>query len=172
MRQIRQFRLIDPTFHGRRSAYFLQASMASVVLALILVVEIGVSNAAITASIASSVFLVFVVPHSIASSTRRLFGGHLVGVVVGVSAYAALRAVAGDPGTLSTESLAVAGAIGVGVAILLMAITNTEHPPAAGTTLALITFGANIDAVLFILSGAAILAVIRLVMARRMTNLL
>lgn len=94
MRQIRQFRLIDPTFHGRRSAYFLQASMASVVLALILVVEIGVSNAAITASIASSVFLVFVVPHSIASSTRRLFGGHLVGVIVGVSAYAALRAVA------------------------------------------------------------------------------
>ena len=95
-----------------------------------------------------------------------------MGVVVGVSAYAALRAVAGDPGTLSTESLAVAGAIGVGVAILLMAITNTEHPPAAGTTLALITFGANIDAVLFILSGAAILAVIRLLMARRMTNLL
>ena len=117
--------------------------MASVVLVLILVVEIGVSNAAITASIASSVFLVFVVPHSIASSTRRLFGGHLVAVIVGV-----------------------------GVAILLMAITNTEHPPAAGTTLALITFGSDIDAVLFILSGAAILAFIPLVMARRMTNLL
>ncbi|MCH8222596.1 MAG: HPP family protein [Chloroflexi bacterium] len=40
---------------------------------------------------------------------------------------------------MSTQSLAVAAAIGVGVAILLMAITNTEHPPAAGTTLALIT---------------------------------
>jgi len=97
VRQIRQFHLIDPTFHGRRSAYLLQASMASVVLVLILIVEIGVSNAAITASIASSVFLVFVVPHSIASSTRRLFGGHLVAVIVGVSAYAALQAVVGDP---------------------------------------------------------------------------
>ena len=93
-------------------------------------------------------------------------------VIVGVSAYAALQAVVGDPETISTQSLAVAAAIGVGVAILLMAITNTEHPPAAGTTLALITFGSDIDAVLFILSGAAILAVIRLVMARRMTNLL
>ncbi len=146
--------------------------MAAVVLALILVVEIGVSNAAITASIASSVFLVFVVPHSIASSTRRLFGGHLVAVIVGISAYAALRAVVGDPETLSTESLAVAGSIGVGVAILLMAITNTEHPPAAGTTLALITFGASVDAVLFILSAIALLTTLRLVMARRMTNLL
>jgi hypothetical protein len=53
-----------------------------------------------------------------------------------------------------------------------MAITNTEHPPAAGTTLALITFGSDTDAVLFILSGAAILSVIRLLLARRMTNLL
>ncbi len=146
--------------------------MASAVLVLILVVEIGVSNEAITASIASSVFLVFVVPHSIASSTRRLFGGHLVGVIVGVSAYAALRAVVGDSEAISTETFAVAGAIGVGVAILLMAITNTEHPPAAGTTLALITFGSDTDAVLFILSGAAILSAIRLLLARRMTNLL
>ncbi len=92
--------------------------------------------------------------------------------IVGVSAYVALRAVVGDPEAISTETLAVAGAIGVGVAILLMAVTNTEHPPAAGTTLALITFGADIDAVLFILSAVVILSAIRLLLARRMTNLL
>ena len=90
----------------------------------------------------------------------------------GSSAYAALRAVVGDAEVISSETLAVAGAIGVGVAILFMAITNTEHPPAAGTTLGLILVGANIDAVLFILSAIVILSVIRLALASRMTNLL
>ena len=146
--------------------------MATVVLVGILVVEIGVSNAAITASIASSVFLVFVVPHSVASSTRRLFGGHVVAVIVGVSAYAALKAIVGGADDISAETLAIAGAIGVGMSILLMATTNTEHPPAAGTTLALVTFGSDLDAVLFILSAIALLTVIRLVLVHRLTNLL
>ncbi len=35
MRQIRQFHLIDPNFHGRRSTYFLQATLASIALGLI-----------------------------------------------------------------------------------------------------------------------------------------
>ena len=149
---MRRFHLIDPTFRGRRSAYFLQAALAAISLVLILVVEVGVSSVAINTSIASSVFLVFVVPHSLASSTRRLLGGHIVGVVTG-------------------DTLAVAGAIGVGVAILVMAITNTAHPRAAGTPLGLITVGADTNAVLFILSAAAILTAIRLLLARHMANL-
>ena len=153
MRQIRPFHLIDPTFHGQRSAYFLQAAPAAISLVLILVVEVGVSSVPINTSIASSVFLVFVVPHSLASSTRRLLGGHIVGVISG-------------------DTCAVAGAIGVGVAILVMAITNTAHPPAAGTTLGLITVGADTSAVLFILSAAAILTAIHLLLARYMANLL
>ena len=139
---------------------------------LILVVEVGVSSVAINTSIASSVFLVFVVPHSLASSTRRLAGGHIVGVIIGASAYAALRAVMGDVDGISGDTFAVAGAIGVGVAILVMAITNTEHPPAAGTTLGLIIAGSSIDAVLFILTAAGMLAIVRIVLARKMVNLL
>jgi sugar phosphate permease len=70
------------------------------------------------------VFLVFVVPHSVASTTRRVVGGHIVGVIVEVAAFGILTLILDDPAEMSHQSFAIAGAISVGVAILLMALTN------------------------------------------------
>ena len=153
---------------------------AALALAAILLVETGFSNAAINASIASSVFLVFVVPHSVASSTRRVVGGHIVGVLVGVAAYGILTLILDDPAEMSRQSFAIAGAASVGVSILLMALTNTEHPPSAGTTLSLVaiggtvgtTYGTIFDAVWFIISAAIILALVRFLLRRWLVNLL
>ena len=172
--------LIDPSFHGRAGSYVLQSTLAALALAAILLVETGFSNAAINASIASSVFLVFVVPHSVASSTRRVVGGHIVGVLVGVAAYGILTLILDDPAEMSRQSFAIAGAASVGVAILLMALTNTEHPPSAGTTLSLVaiggtvgtTYGTIFDAVWFIISAAIILALVRFILRRWLVNLL
>lgn len=172
--------LIDPSFHGRSGSYVFQSTLAALALAAILLVETGFSNAAINASIASSVFLVFVVPHSVASSTRRVVGGHIVGVLVGVAAYGILTLILDDPAEMSRQSFAIAGAASVGVAILLMALTNTEHPPSAGTTLSLVaiggtvgtTYGTIFDAVWFIISAAIILALVRFLLRRWLVNLL
>ncbi|NQW16882.1 MAG: HPP family protein [Chloroflexi bacterium] len=164
--------IIDPSFHGRARSYFLQSTLAAVALAAILLVETGVSSAAINASIASSVFLVFVVPHSVAASTRRVVGGHVVGVIVGVTAFGVVSLFVEHPTHLSGQTFAIAGATSVGVAILLMALTDTEHPPSAGTALSLVAIGANFDAIWFILSAAVILAGVRIALSRWMVNLL
>jgi len=163
---------IDPSFHGNARSYFLQSTLATVALAASLLVESGVSSTAINASIASSVFLVFVVPHSVAASTRRVVGRHIVGVVVALAAYGVLSLILDDASNMSNQTFAIAGAISVGVAILLMAVTNTEQPPSAGTALSLVAIGASLNAIWFILSAALILAGVRFLLQRWMVNLL
>lgn len=53
-----------------------------------------------------------------------------------------------------------------------MVVTDTEHPPAAGTALGLIIPGYSHYAVVFILSGALILSAMRFVLRPKMINLL
>ena len=52
----------------------------------------------------------------------------------------------------------------MGVSIFIMVVTNTEHPPAAGTALGLLIPGWTLSAVTFILLSAIILSIIRLVL--------
>ena len=56
--------------------------------------------------------------------------------------------------------------------MLAMAITNTQHPPAAGTALGLVIQSWSWSAVLFIMSSAVILSLIRLILRGRLINLL
>lgn len=61
---------------------------------------------------------------------------------------------------------------GVGFARLLMAVTNTEHAPAAGAALGLVTDGFPLPEVGFILSAAVLPSLVRLVLLRRLENLM
>ncbi len=98
--------------------------------------------------------------------------GHIVGVVVALAAYGVLSLILDDASNMSNQTFAIAGAISVGVAILLMAVTNTEQPPSAGTALSLVAIGASLNAIWFILSAALILAGVRFLLQRWMVNLL
>ncbi|MDA1227846.1 MAG: HPP family protein [Chloroflexi bacterium] len=63
-------------------------------------------------------------------------------------------------------------ALSLGLSILFMAVTNTEHPPAAGTALGLIIHGFDWNLVLFVLLSALLMSLIRMVLRPRLTNLL
>ena len=63
-------------------------------------------------------------------------------------------------------------AVSVGLGILLMAATNTEHPPAAGTALGLVVHGLSWSAVVFILSSSLALSLVRVALRPRLINLL
>ena len=58
--------------------------------------------------------------------------------------------------------------LSVGLGILIMVMTNTEHPPAAGTALG---HGWSPSAVGFVLVGAVILSAVRIVLGRKLVNL-
>ena len=83
-------RLIDRRFRRRWKNYLFQCGMSTLALLLILLVVGVVLQSAIVVAIASSAFIVFVIPHSTASSPQRVIGGHVVAVIVG-TAFSALH---------------------------------------------------------------------------------
>ena len=130
-------------------------------------------RAAIVVAIASTAFIIFVVPDSVAATPRKVIGGHIVAVLVA----SAVSGVLNIPGV---EELAedvryiddIAAALSVGLSILVMVVTDTEHPPAAGTALGLVIPGWTRTAVVFIISGALALSLIRIVLRPKLVNLL
>jgi len=83
-------------------------------------------------------FIVFALPCSVTAQPRRLIGGHAVGIVSGLICYFAF------PSGLFGEFAAswqfiiwLVYAVSVGLSMFIMVITDTEHPPAAGTALSI-----------------------------------
>jgi CBS-domain-containing membrane protein len=153
--------------------YLFQTALATVSLIVILLLVNAVLQAAIVVAIASSAFIVFVVPHSVAVSPRRVIGGHAVAVSSG-SLFSLIHVAVGtDPGVEGPSYLLnVLAALSVGTGILVMVMTNTEHPPAAGTALGLVIHSWSASAVAFVLVGAVILTVVRILLGRRLVNLI
>ena len=153
--------------------YLFQTGLATVALIIMLLVEDAVLNAAIVVAVASSAFIVFVVPNSVASTPRKVVGGHLVAVIVGSIGSGVLMIPTVDAfAEQSRYLLDIVAALSVGVSILVMVATNTEHPPAAGTVLGLVVKGLGWQAVAFILVSAVSLSLIRLVLRPKLINLL
>ena len=152
-------RLIRRRFRHHWKNYLLQCGLSTLALLMVLLVVDVVLQAAIVVAIASSAFIVFIMPHSKASIPRRVIGGHLVAIVV-AAALATLYQlpVLGElvhGSHLAGDLIAVAS---VGLSILFMVLTRTEHAPAAGTALGLVVGGWAPSAVLFVLLGAVMLS--------------
>jgi hypothetical protein len=95
-----------------------------------------ISHSAVIASLGASCFIVFTMPRARMSRPRFLIGGHVVGVAAGCVGrwLCAIPALARLP-VFSLHSGVLCGALAVGLAIFVMVITDTEHPPAAGLAL-------------------------------------
>ncbi len=134
--------------------YLLQCGLSALALLLIPLFVDVVFRTAISVAIASSAFIVFVMPDNGASSPRRVIGGHVMAAIVGT----AISTVHLDPmfGELTLESHLAEDIIAVssvGISILLMLLTSTEHQQAAGAALGLVVGGWDPSAILFALVG-------------------
>ncbi|MEA3457847.1 MAG: HPP family protein, partial [Candidatus Thermoplasmatota archaeon] len=89
-------------------------------------------------ALGASAFIVFTMPTQYSSDPRRLIGGYTVGLASGFIFYLLSTSELGNSliGNRTT-SIVVFGSIAVGSAIFIMAVTNTEHAPAAGIALGL-----------------------------------
>ena len=166
-------RLLDRNFRRQFPRYLFQCGLAMVALIVILLVESAVFRAAIVVAMASTAFIIFVIPDSVAATHRRVVGGHFVAVIVSSVLAATLNIPSMD--AFAAESRYaddLAAAFSVGLSTLVMVATDTEHPPAAGTALGLIIPGWSWSAVVFIVSGAMILSLRRIVLRPRLINLL
>ena len=165
--------LWDRKAHGRTGQYLFQSGLAALSLVVILLIEDALLRAAIVVAVGSTVFIVFVIPNSVAATPRKVIGGHMVAVVCG-SAIALLLQVPALEVLAENHHFVrdVAAAVAVGASILLMVYTNSEHPPAAGAALGLVIPGWSASAVAFILISAVALSIIRVLLRPKMINLL
>jgi CBS-domain-containing membrane protein len=163
--------VFDRNFRQNKQAYILQAAMAGAALLLLMVMQSAVTNAAVITGIAASVFLAMLYPSSKLAQPRRLVGGHTVGVGVGL----AFRLLAD---TIGREALGgillpeICAALAVAAGIFIMGVTDTEHPPAAGTLLGMIFGSQVIAAGAMLIASAAALSAVQHLLRRRLIDLL
>ena len=165
--------LLDPKFRVHYRQYFFQAVLATVAMAVILLFVDSLSTAAIAAGLGSSVVGIFINPSGTTARLRSVVGGRTMALLVG-SAFS-LVLFTGSAETFITnhgQYLDLAMALSVGLLILVMAVTDTEHPPAAGIAIGMTgrewtpeVFGAILGALL-------LLALIKIILRPLLRDLL
>lgn len=132
-----------PLFNTVNRKYFIQCLMIYCFISLVLffmgsILEKDVLSAVGVSAIAASTFLVFCIPNASASHCKKLIGGYLVGLLLGMAGYFIIH----HANIFQTHithyiTFVIWGGFTVGITSLIMAIFNVEHPPAAGLALGL-----------------------------------
>ncbi|MPZ48270.1 MAG: hypothetical protein GEU75_02985 [Dehalococcoidia bacterium] len=163
--------LVDPAFKAKAGRYVAQTGLATMSLLILLLLGDALSNAAIVTAIAASAFLIFIGPNARLAQPKRVIGGHLLGCCIGL-VFALLLHLVPDSisqSFLATNSLA---ALAVGIGILAMGATDTEHPPAAGTILGLVLGDRELEIALLLLLSIGLLHATRTLLRRWLVDLL
>ena len=164
---------IDKKFKTNPLKYIVQCFLATLtVLAVLLFLDILNETAIITA-LGASAFIVFVMPTQYSSDPRRLIGGYLVGLIVGFVFYLVSKSEILTPYIENqTTLLVIFGAISVGTSVFIMAVTNTEHAPAAGIALGLVINRWDYLTIIFIIIAIIWLASVRIILKKYLMDLI
>ncbi len=166
-------KIFDEKFSGNKIRYILQCVLATLSVLLILLIIDTMSNALIIACLGSSTFIVFAMPKAQVSRPRFLIGGYLVGIAMGMLChYLSLLPLLTRVSIIQESSHAVFGSLSVGLAIFVMVITDTEHPPAAGIALGLILYEWSYMTIVVAIVGIVSLSIIRYFFKSILHNLL
>ena len=166
--------MLDLKVKSNPRPYVLQCSLAFFALLVVLLVEeVGLHRVVMIAAIGSTSFVLFVTPHSLTANPRHVIGGHLVALLVG-SAFAVFSGTPVGQNLLTQVPLVldVEAALAVALSIFLMAATDTEHAPAAGTALGVVVHGFGWGLILFVVSSAIMLSFVHTMLRPRLRDLL
>lgn len=84
-------------------------------------------------------FIVFTMPSRYSAQGRSLLGGYAIGIIIGIIMSLISKFLLNNYFSGQEHNIYIIfGALAVGVAIFLMVITDTEHPPAIGLALGLV----------------------------------
>jgi len=164
--------LFDEKLKKNLGRYILQCFLATLtILAVLLFLDV-LTETAIIAALGASAFIVFTMPKTYSSDMRRLLGGYIVGTSVGIMFhFISISKEAESIFANSSAPLILFGAMSVGIAIFIMAITNTEHAPAAGIALGLVINQWTFMTVLFILIAILWMASVKKLLKSYLMNL-
>ena len=138
--------------------YIIQSSMAAIAL-FVIVFVLGKERVVVISAMGATSFIVFAMPKAVSARTRNIVGGHLVGLASGAVFYfAALPYFVGYP-------------LAVGIAVFLMVALDLEHPPAAGTALAVVVNEVSFDVFVAIVISVLVLSQCRYYLRNRLKDL-
>ena len=124
-------KILDNRFSKFFKYYLIQACLAAVSLLLVLLLVDSLADAALAAGLGSSVAIIFIHPSSPTGRYRSLIGGNSIGILLGALFSGLIFSSSTNVYFASNPWLSdICLAISVRLMILIMAITNTEHPPA------------------------------------------
>lgn len=139
--------------------YILQSFLAALAL-FVLVLFLGSDKMVVISVMGATSFIVFAMPKAVSAQTKNVIGGHLVGLACGTIFYFIKL-----PYFIEYPCV-------VGIAIFLMVALDVEHPPAAGTALAVVINEVSpIDAYVIIMISALILSQCRYFLRRYLKDL-
>lgn len=142
---------MDREFRLYWKHYVLQSILATLSVFIVLYF-LSRQEAVIIASIGATAFIVFAMPDNITAQSRNVIGGHIVGLFCGflfsLIPHSALLF------SILIYSLAV------GTSLFIMVVTDTEHPPAAGTALGVVMTGISLQVLIVVVISIVILSAI------------
>ena len=124
--------------------------------------ELQMNHLFLIGSFGASAVLIYGVPLAEYSQPRNLLGGHLFSAFIGVSVYFCIG-----------QHLALASATAVSLAIVVMHLTRTIHPPGGATALIAVLGGDKIHSLgyLYLITPVGIGALVMLVVALLVNNM-
>ena len=147
--------------------YVFQSLLATVSLFCVLIfLEQG--EQVIVASLGATAFVVFALPNNLTAQPRNVIGGHIVGRICGFMGYWLLSLL---PNPEQFVAEAGVHAFAVGLAMFIMVVTDTEHPPAAGTALGAAIGGPGERLIISVLLFSIVFSVIRLLARKHLRDL-
>ena len=150
--------IIEGKFKKLWKYYILQSSLAASVL-LILVFLLGKDRMVVISSMGATAFIVFAMPKTVSAQTRNVVGGHLVGLASGTIFY------------FTGLHHFIEYPLAVGIAICIMVALDVEHPPAAGTALAVVINEVSPDVFVTIMASALVLSQCRYYLRNHLKDL-
>lgn len=177
--------IVAPEFSRSRRHYLAQAGLATVAMLAVLLLTDSLSDAALAAGLASSVIILFMHPSSRAATPRALVGGHMLALGVGSGLSLLFFSTDGvsvlEHITLVEKGMPIIEGVGllrvlplaasVGILIVMMAVTDTEHPPAAGTVLGVASRAWDLHTTAVIIGAIVLLVCIKVVLHRYLRDL-
>jgi len=165
----KEIEVVDKKFRANKKHYILQCSMATAAIVIILFAIDSMFSEVIIASFGATSFLVFAMPHLRTSQVRSVLGGYIIGIILGVLLFTVSEIIYSF--VEYHWIFSIMGGIAVGLSLLFMTMTNTEHPPAAGLALGLVLQGYHIKSLVIIFVSVLIILLVKHILRNWLINL-
>ncbi len=139
--------------------YIWQSALAGFAIFIIAII-LGKEKVVVISAMGATAFIVFAMPTSASAQTRNVIGGHLVGLIVGSIFY------------YTNMAFYIEFPLVVAISIFIMVAFDFEHPPAAGTALAVLINEVSWDVFVTIMISAVVLSQCRYYLRHYLKNLI